>query len=104
MGIISQGELLLVEEKNFLMQKLGKKQLQIELKQAIDRIPEALDAFHLELSDDSRYLTYTYDPDVERTGITALLQSLNEVGISLKDLKTSQSSLEDIFVRMVNSR
>ena len=93
-----------MEEKNFLMQKLGKKQLLIELKQSIDRIPEALEVYHLELSADNRYLTYTYDPDVERTGITALLQSMNEVGIALKDLKTSQSSLEDIFVRMVNSR
>ena len=103
-GIISQGKLLLVDDKHCLMQKLGKKQLLIELKQSIDKIPEALAAYNLEPSADGRHLTYTYDPDVERTGITALLQSLNEVGISLKDLKTSQSSLEEIFVRLVNAR
>jgi ABC-2 type transport system ATP-binding protein len=78
--------------------------LQIELKQSIDKIPEALEAFNLEASEDGSQLTYTYDPDVERTGITALLQTLNEVGVSLKDLKTSQSSLEEIFVRLVNAR
>jgi ABC-2 type transport system ATP-binding protein len=103
-GIISQGELLLVDEKKCLMQKLGKKQLAIELKQSIDHIPEALSVYHLELSEEGGHLTYTYDPDGEKTGITALLQSLNEVGIALKDLKTSQSSLEEIFVRLVNSK
>ncbi len=103
-GIISQGKLLLVDDKHCLMQKLGKKQLLIELKQSIDKIPKALEIYNLEPSADGRHLTYTYDPDVERTGITALLQSLHEVGISLKDLKTSQSSLEEIFVRLVNAR
>ena len=103
-GIINQGELLLVDDKQCLMQKLGKKQLLIELKQSIDKIPAGLEAFNLESSADGNQLTYTYDPDVERTGITALLKSLNEVGIVLKDLQTSQSSLEEIFVRLVNTR
>jgi len=103
-GIINQGELLLVDDKQCLMQKLGKKQLLIELKQSIDKIPAGLEAFNLESSPDGNQLTYTYDPDVERTGITALLKSLNEVGIVLKDLQTSQSSLEEIFVRLVNTR
>ncbi len=103
-GIINDGKLLLVDDKQCLMQKLGKKTLLIELKQSIDRIPDALGAYNLEPSEDGSQLTYTYDPDVERTGITGLLQSLNEVGISLKDLQTSESSLEEIFVRLVNSR
>jgi len=103
-GIINDGKLLLVDDKQCLMQKLGKKTLLIELKQPIDRIPDALGAYNLEPSEDGSQLTYTYDPDVERTGITALLQSLNEVGISLKDLQTSESSLEEIFVRLVNAR
>jgi ABC-2 type transport system ATP-binding protein len=103
-GIIAQGELLLVDDKQCLMQKLGKKQLRIELKQSIDKIPAGLEAYNLESSADGNRLTYTYDPDVERTGITALLQSLNEVGIALKDLQTSESSLEEIFVRLVNTR
>jgi len=103
-GIINQGELLLVDDKQCLMQKLGKKQLLIELKQSIDKIPAGLEAFNLESSADGNQLTYTYDPDVERTGITALLKRMNEVGIVLKDLQTSQSSLEEIFVRLVNTR
>jgi len=103
-GIINNGELLLVDDKQCLMQKLGKKQLLIELKQSIEQIPSGLEAYNLEASEDGNQLTYTYDPDVERTGITALLQSMNEVGLALKDLKTNQSSLEEIFVRLVNSR
>ena len=103
-GIITDGRLLLVDDTQCLMQKLGKKTLLIELKQSIDEIPQALEVFNLETSADGSQLTYTYDPDVERTGITALLQSLNEVGFSLRDIKTSQSSLEEIFVRLVNAR
>jgi ABC-2 type transport system ATP-binding protein len=103
-GIITEGRLLLVDDTHCLMQKLGKKTLLIELKQALEKIPEALEVFQLEPSADGKQLTYTYDPDVERTGITALLQGLNDAGISLRDLKTSQSSLEEIFVRLVNAR
>jgi len=103
-GIINQGELLLVDDKQCLMQKLGKKTLQIELKQSIDELPAALAGYNLEHSADGSRLIYTYDTDLERTGITSLLQTLNDVGLSLKDLKTSQSSLEEIFVRLVNAR
>jgi len=103
-GIINQGELLLVDDKQCLMQKLGKKTLQIELKQSIDELPAALAGYNLEPSADGSHLIYTYDTDLERTGITALLQTMHDVGLSLKDLKTSQSSLEEIFVRLVNSR
>lgn len=103
-GIINDGELLLVDDKKCLMQKLGKKTLQIELKQSIDELPAALADYNLERSEDGSRLIYTYDHDLERTGITALLQALTEVGLSLKDLHTSQSSLEEIFVRLVNAR
>ncbi len=103
-GIINNGELLLVDDKKCLMQKLGKKTLQIELKQSIDELPAALADFNLERSEDGSHLIYTYDTDLEKTGITALLQTLTEVGLSLKDLSTSESSLEEIFVRLVNAR
>lgn len=103
-GIINQGELLLVEDKQNLMQKMGKKQLQVELKQSIAGIPETLHDYRLELSDDGCFLTYTYDTRGERTGITALLQGLNDAGLSLKDLHSSQSSLEEIFVSLVTEK
>jgi ABC-2 type transport system ATP-binding protein len=100
-GIISGGELMMVEDKQALMQKLGKKRLVLDLKKTIKSIPESLQAYQLELSVDGNQLTYTYDTALNRTGITALLQSLSDQGISMRDLKTSQSSLEDIFVSMV---
>jgi ABC-2 type transport system ATP-binding protein len=100
-GIISGGELMMVEDKKALMQKLGKKRLVLYLEQTITSIPESLQTYHLELSVDGSQLTYTYDTASNRTGITALLQSLSDQGISMRDLKTSQSSLEDIFVSMV---
>lgn len=103
-GIINDGELLLVDDKQCLVQKLGKKQLFIELMQPLDQLPTALAAYNLESSEDGGKLTYTYDADGERTGITALLQALNEAGILLKDMSTRQTSLEDIFVRLVSSR
>jgi len=103
-GIINDGELLLVDDKQRLMRKLGKKILQIELKHAIDELPAALANYNLEVSEDRSHLVYTYDTDLERTGITALLQALSEFGLSLKDIKTSQSSLEEIFVKLVSSR
>jgi len=103
-GVISEGRLLLVDDKQYLMQKLGKKQLLIELRQAIDAIPAALADYNLELSEDRCHLVYTYDTQSERTGITALLQTLHATGLSLKDLKSSQSSLEEIFVSLVNAK
>ena len=100
-GIISAGELIMVEDKKTLMQKLGKKKLVLDLKQTISSIPKSLESFKLELSDNGDQLTYTYDTTSNQTGITALFQGLNEQGISMTDLQTSQSSLEDIFVSMV---
>jgi ABC-2 type transport system ATP-binding protein len=100
-GIISGGELIMVEDKQTLMQKLGRKKLVLDLRQTIALVPQSLETYQLELSDDGSQLTYTYDTMSNRTGITALLKSLSDEGISMKDLKTSQSSLEDIFVSMV---
>lgn len=102
-GVISNGELVLVDDKETLMRELGKKQLILDLKNPIEVIPQSLVKYRLELSADGNQLTYTYDTHSTRTGITALLQSLNEAGLSMRDLKTSQSSLEDIFVNLVRS-
>lgn len=101
-GVINNGELLLVEDKTALMEKLGKKQLCIELRQPITAVPQNLANYELQLSDNGSHLTYTYDVKSDRTGITALLQDINSAGLQLKDLNTSQSSLEDIFVNIVN--
>jgi ABC-2 type transport system ATP-binding protein len=100
-GIISKGELILVEEKIELMRKLGKKQLTLHLLEKLDAIPPSLAGRQLALANDGRELTYTYDTQAERTGITALLRSLHEAGIRFRDLNTTQSSLEDIFVDLV---
>ena len=102
-GIISNGELLLVDDKDTLMHELGKKQLILDLKHPIEALPESLAEYQLEVSTDGSQLTYTYDTHSSRTGITALLQSLNEAGLSMRDLNTSQSSLEEIFVNLVRS-
>lgn len=102
-GVISAGQLLLVEDKAVLMQKLGNKQLTIDLRQTISQIPDSLSAYNLQLSDNGTQLTYTYDTRRERTGITALLQSLSEAGLSLRDINTSQSSLEEIFVNLLKT-
>jgi ABC-2 type transport system ATP-binding protein len=100
-GVINKGEIILVEDKVELMRKLGSKQLTLELHQALDAIPAALDAYHLTLGAGGRELVYTYDTKGERTGITALLDALQGAGIRFKDLRTTQSSLEDIFVGLV---
>ncbi|MCP4429447.1 MAG: ABC transporter ATP-binding protein [Gammaproteobacteria bacterium] len=103
-GIISGGELLLVDSKRDLMRDLGKKHLILDLKQAASYLPDSLSDYDLLLSEDGMQLTYTYSTQADRTGITALLQSLNGAGLSLKDLHTSQSSLEEIFVKLVRSK
>jgi ABC-2 type transport system ATP-binding protein len=100
-GVINRGELILVEEKANLMAKLGKKQLLLELHKALESIPAALKHYHLELASNGRQLIYTYDTQSERTGITSLLKDLSESGIRFRDLDTTQSSLEDIFVDLV---
>jgi ABC-2 type transport system ATP-binding protein len=102
-GVISNGELILVEEKRELMRKLGKKQLTLQLQQKLDNMPPALAANgQLSLSPEGTELVYTYDTQAERTGITRLLAALNEAGIRFRDLQTTQSSLEEIFVGLVH--
>ena len=103
-GVINHGEIILVEDKAELMHKLGRKQLTLQLHEVIDVIPAALAAHQLTLADGGKELTYTYDSQGERTGITALLDDLNAAGIAFKDLKTTQSSLEDIFVDLVRQK
>jgi ABC-2 type transport system ATP-binding protein len=102
-GVINKGELIVVEEKAELMHKLGRKQLTLDLQRRLDAVPEALAAHHLTLAGDGRTLTYTYDTQVERIGITALLDDLNSAGIQFRDLHTTQSSLEDIFIDLVRN-
>jgi len=100
-GVINNGELILVEEKQKLMQRLGRKQLTLELSEPLANVPATLTGYGLELGDDGLTLTYTYDTQGERTGITTLLQELGENNIRFKDLHTTQSSLEEIFVSLV---
>jgi ABC-2 type transport system ATP-binding protein len=100
-GIIAKGELILVEEKAELMRKLGKKQLTLDLLATLDAIPASLAGHRLTLASDGRQLVYTYDTQAERTGITKLLRDLGEAGIRFRDLHTTQTSLEEIFVDLV---
>ena len=103
-GVINKGELVLVEDKATLIRKLGRKQLTLELQKPLDDVPAQLAPYRLALAAGGAELIYTYDTQAERTGITALLKDLNEVGIRFKDLHTTQSSLEDIFVDLVGRR
>jgi ABC-2 type transport system ATP-binding protein len=103
-GVINHGQIILVEDKAELMRKLGKKQLTLELQKQLDAMPETLAAYHLTLAAGGAELVYTYDTQGERTGITALLGDLNKAGIRFKDLRTTQSSLEDIFVGLVSKK
>src|SRR3984957_16430358 len=102
-GVINKGEIILVEDKANLMQKLGKKRLKLHLQGKIDALPASLAAYNLELSDGGSELTYNYDTKGERTGITSLLSDLRAAGIRFYDLDTTQSSLEDIFVSLVRA-
>ncbi len=103
-GVINNGELLLVEDKAALMARLGKKELKIHLRDPITTIPSGLEAYDLILTDDGDALVYTYDTKGERTGITALLSALQSAGAQLADISTHQSSLEDIFVGIVKDK
>ncbi|MGB5426644.1 MAG: ABC transporter ATP-binding protein [Gammaproteobacteria bacterium] len=103
-GVINDGELLLVDDKLALMHKLGKRQLIVELEEGVRVMPESLARWALELSTDGNRLTYTYDPLNTHTGISGLLQAIRDAGLLLKDLKTTQSSLEEIFVNLVNTK
>ena len=100
-GIINKGELLLMEDKASLMQRLGQKVLKIDLQKSLKRLPKELDKKSVKLSDDGMSLTYVYDTKQKRTGITKLLSDLSNSGINLRDIQTDQSSLEEIFVNLV---
>ena len=103
-GVINKGELILVEEKSELMRKLGKKQLTLQLVAPLQRVPPELADYHLELADGGGELIYTYEARGERPGIAALLDDVESSGIRFKDLRTSQSSLEDIFVSLLREK
>jgi len=103
-GVINKGEIILVEEKAELMRKLGRKRLTLHLQNQLAAVPERLAPYRLRLSDGGRELVYTYDTQGERTGITGLLDDLAAAGIGFKDLHTTQSSLEEIFVDLVHGR
>ena len=100
-GVISKGEIILVEDKAVLMRKLGKKQLTLQLQSPLEALPAKLSDYALELAADGHELIYTFDAQAEETGIAGLLRRLSEEGVDFKDLHTSQSSLEDIFVSLV---
>ncbi len=102
-GVIRKGELVVVEDKQVLMRKLGKKQLALQLQAPLRAIPEALAGEPLELADEGHTLVYTFDAQAERTGIATLLRRLGDLGIGFKDLHSSESSLEDIFVSLVHA-
>jgi ABC-2 type transport system ATP-binding protein len=103
-GVISKGEIILVEDKTLLMQKLGKKQLTLQLQSPLAALPPDLQSPHLQLSAEGTELVYTFDTQRDETGIAGLLRRLGEHGIDFKDLQTSQSSLEEIFVSLVRGR
>jgi len=101
-GVMSKGELILVEDKTALMRKLGKKQLTLELSAPLAVVPASVGGYDIALANEGRELVYTYDTQAERTGITTLLEELKRAGVSFKDLRTTQSSLEDIFVDLTS--
>jgi len=100
-GVINQGEIIVVEETKELLKKMGHKKLTVELQNEISKIPESLDKYQLALGKNKMSLDYTYNVQAEQTGITNLLQDLKDAGLKLKDLKTEQSTLEKIFVSLV---
>ncbi|HEY2401854.1 MAG TPA: ABC transporter ATP-binding protein [Steroidobacteraceae bacterium] len=103
-GVINKGEIILTEDKAVLMKKLGSKKLTLQLRQPLQSLPAALANAHLELSKDGTEIVYTFDTQGERTGIATLLSNLSEHGITIRDLQTRESSLEDIFVSLVSTR
>ncbi|WP_085309578.1 ABC transporter ATP-binding protein [Planktotalea arctica] len=100
-GVIAKGELLLVEEKQALMTRMGQKQLQIDLTEPVSKLPSTLAGYDLDIAADGMAVIYSYDTRSERTGITGLLADLSKAGMVMRDLQTKQSSLEDIFVGLV---
>jgi ABC-2 type transport system ATP-binding protein len=103
-GVINGGELVLVEDKATLMQKLGKKELSLELTERLERVPDALAPYRLELGADGTKLVYRFDADGERSQIAAVLRALDDAGVAFRDLQTRQSSLEEIFVNLVHKK
>ena len=103
-GVISNGELIVVEEKNALMKKLGKKELTLNLAERLEAVPAELGEWALTLEADGHELKYVFDANAERTGVPSLLRRMSDVGIAFKDLNTKQSSLEEIFVSLVSER
>ena len=103
-GVINRGEIILVEEKAELMRKLGKKQLTLQLQQKLAAIPPELSAFRLSIGEEGNTLIYDYDTKAERTGVATLLGELSRAGLRIRDLQTTQSSLEDIFVGLVSDK
>ena len=100
-GIINNGELLLVEEKQSLIKRMSIKTLKVKLKNPIDKIPDKLKIYKLKLDGDGSYFLYNYKTGAEKTGITALLSDMRAIGMELKDIQTKQTSLEDIFVKII---
>ncbi|MGV3525481.1 MAG: ABC transporter ATP-binding protein [Candidatus Sericytochromatia bacterium] len=100
-GVINRGEIILVEDKHALMKKLGKKELVLQLQAPLETLPPQLAGYQLALSEDHSQLTYTFDTQAEQTGIAPLFRHLGELGIDFKDLQTSESSLEEIFVKLI---
>ncbi len=103
-GVISRGELILVEEKAALMQKLGRKELTLNLSEVMDAVPLELAEWNLLLQGEGHELVYSFDANAERTGVPSLLRRMSDLGIGFKDLHTRQSSLEDIFVSLVHRK
>ena len=103
-GVIRQGELILTEDKHSLMQQLGTRQLTLQLQQPLTAVPEALTGYPLTLEEQGYALVYTFDAKAEQSGIAELLRSVDQLGLEVRDLASSQSSLEDIFVGLVHSR
>ncbi|WP_224824942.1 ABC transporter ATP-binding protein [Cognatishimia sp. MH4019] len=103
-GVINQGQILLVEDKATLMAQMGRKQLRIALQEPISAVPESLGSYTLEIAPEGDALVYHYDTTNERTGITTLLNDLQTAGLTMTDLKTQESSLEDIFVDLVKEK
>ena len=101
-GVISKGELIVVEEKSVLMKKLGRKELTLNLSEVMETIPSELADWNLTLQAEGHELLYAFDANAERTGVPSLLRRMSDLGIGFKDLNTRQSSLEDIFVSLVH--
>ena len=103
-GVINQGEIIVVDQTKELLKKMGHKKLTVELQEKVNKIPKVLDQYNLSLVNDNMALDYTYNVQAKQTGITTLLQDIKDAGLKLKDLKTEQSTLEKIFVSLVKEK